>query len=267
MAPMDGTRATRTGELLTVGQVAERFGVTVRTLHHYDDVGLLVPSERSPSGYRLYAEADLDRLRHVVVYRRLGLPLDEVGALLAAAEPGAVVAHLRRQRETVLARLADLEGLVTAIDRALEKEMKGIDLTPQEQRELFGEHFSDDYAAEAEQRWGDTDAWEQSRRRTAGYGKEDWREIAAETDAINRRLAEAMRAGLPAGSAEAMDAAEAARRQISERFYDLTPEFHRHLGDMYLADPRFARTYEDIEPGLAQYVRDAIHADADRAGG
>lgn len=266
MEDMDGTRGARTGELLTVGQVAERFGVTVRTLHHYDDVGLLVPSERSPSGYRLYAEADLARLQHVVVYRRLGFPLDEVGALLAA-EPRAVAAHLRRQREAVLARLSELEGLVTTIDRALEKQMKGIDLTPQEQRELFGEGFSDEYAAEAEQRWGDTDAWQQSQRRTSSYTKADWVRIKTETDAIHRRFVEAKRAGLPAGSAEAMDAAEAARRQISERFYELSTEFHRNLGDMYVTDPRFTATYEDIEPGLAQYVRDAIHANADRAAG
>lgn len=264
MEPMDGIRAPRTGELLTVGQVAERFGLTVRTLHHYDDVGLLVPGARSAAGYRLYAEADLLRLRHVVVYRRLGFPLDEVRALLTE-EPGAVVAHLRRQRETVLARLTALEGLVTAIDRALEKEMKGIDLTPQEQRELFGESFSDEYAAEAEQRWGGTDAWQQSQRRTSSYTKADWARIKTETDMIHRRFAEAKRAGLPADSAEAMDAAEAARRHIHDNFYDLTPEFHRHLGDMYVSDPRFTATYEDLEPGLAHYVRGAIHADADRA--
>ncbi|MGX5358794.1 MerR family transcriptional regulator [Kocuria sp. KH4] len=264
---MDGRRPVRAGERLTVGQVAERFGVTVRTLHHYDDVGLLRPSERSAGGYRLYTEEDLLRLRHVVVYRRLGLPLERIEELLAAEEPGAVLVHLRRQRESVLSRLAELSDLVTAIDRALEREMTGIDLTPQERRELFGEGFSDEYAAEAERRWGHTEAWEQSRRRTAGYDAEDWKRIAAESAAINQRFVEALRAGLPAASAEAMDAAEAARRQIHDRFYDLPPECHRALGDMYVADPRFTRTYEDLAPGLAQYVRDAIHANADRAAG
>ena len=267
MGPMDGTRGPRTEELLTVGQVAERYGVTVRTLHHYDDVGLLMPGERSPAGYRLYTGADRARLQHVVVYRRLGFSLEEVAQLLTAAEPEDVAAHLRRQRETVLTRLAELEGLVTAIDRALEKNMTGIDLTPEEQRELFGEHFSDEYAAEAEQRWGGTDAWEQSRRRAASYTKEDWARLAAEGAAVNEQFAAALRAGLPPTSAEAMDAAEAARRHIHENFYDITPEFHRHLGDMYVADPRFTRTYEDVAPGLAGYVRDAIHANADRAAG
>lgn len=264
---MDGRQAVTADERLTVGQVAERFGVTVRTLHHYDDVGLLRPSERSAGGYRLYTQDDLLRLRHVVVYRRLGFPLERIEELLAAEDPGSVLAHLRRQRESVLARQAELADLVTAIDRAMEKQMTGIDLTPEERRELFGDGFSDEYAAEAERRWGGTDAWEQSRRRTAGYAKEDWQRIAAETTAVNERFVAVKRAGLPADSTGAMDAAEAARRQIHERFYDLSPEFHRALGDMYVADPRFTRTYEDLEPGLAQYVRDAIHANADRAAG
>lgn len=249
---------------LTVGQVARRYGVTVRTLHHYDDVGLLRPSERSGAGYRLYTGADLTRLQHVVVYRRLGFTLEEIGALLDGGPGPGLVDHLRRQRAAVMSRLDELQELVTALDRALESEMTGTDLTPEEQRELFGETFSDEYAAEAQERWGDTDAWRQSRERTARYTRSDWEEVKAETDAVNAAYVAAMEAGLPATSAEAMDAAESARRQIHDRFYDLTPDFHRNLADMYVADPRFTATYEDLRPGLAQYVRDAIHANADR---
>lgn len=252
--------------MLTVGQVADRFGVTVRTLHHYDDIGLLRPSERTTSGYRLYTDADLARLQHVVVYRRLGFALETIADLLDDdADRGTVAEHLRRQRGAVMSRLDELTSLVDAIDRALEKEMTGTELTPEEQRELFGDGFSDEYAAEAEQRWGDTPAWEQSRQRTARYTKADWEEVKVESDAINAAFVAALAAGLPAGSDEAMDAAERAREQISHRFYDLTPDFHRNLADMYISDPRFTKTYEDIHPGLARYLRDAIHANADRA--
>jgi MerR family transcriptional regulator, thiopeptide resistance regulator len=253
---------------LTVGQVAAQLGVTVRTLHHYDEIGLLVPGERTAAGYRLYTAADLTRLQHVVVYRRLGFSLEEIAALLtaqAAADTGAVVGHLRRQREAVMSRLDEMQDLVTAIDRALEKEMSGNKLTRQEQKELFGDSFSDDYAAEAQERWGETDAWKQSQGRTSNYTKEDWVQIKAEMEAAGTAFVAAMEAGLPATSEEAMDAAEQSRRQIEKWFYDLTPEFHRNLGDMYVADPRFTKTYEDIKVGMAQYVRDAIHANADRA--
>jgi len=141
---------------------------------------------------------------------------------------------------------------------------KQTDLTVGQVAELFGEGFSDEYAAEAQQRWGDTDAWRQSQARTSRYSKEDWVAIKAEADAVMEGFAAAKRSGQPAGSEPAMDAAEAYRRSVHDRFYDLSYDMHRGLADMYLADPRFTRTYEDVEPGLAQYVRDAVHANADR---
>ena len=249
---------------LTVGQVAEQYGVTVRTLHHYDEIGLLAPGERTSAGYRLYSDKDIARLQHVVVYRRLGFALEEIALLLddASADLGE---HLRRQRDVVMSRLDEMHELVTAIDRALEKEMSGTKLTKEEQKELFGDGFSDEYAEEAEQRWGETEAWKQSQRRTSTYTKEDWAQVKAEMDATNAAFVSAMIDGEPATSERAMDAAEQHRLHIHNRFYDLTTEFHRNLGDMYLADPRFTKNYEDIRPGLAQYVRDAIHANADRA--
>ena len=262
----EGTRMEPGGAALTVGQVADELGVTVRTLHHYDEIGLLNPSERSRAGYRLYSEADLERLQNVVVYRRLGFGLDEIAELIDAT--GADLEdHLRRQRAAVMSRLDEMHDLVKAIDRALEKEMSGIRLTTEEQRELFGESYSEDYAQEAEERWGDSDAWKQSQQRTSRYSKEDWVEIKAEMEAVGAALVEAKRSGAPASSERAMDAAEAHRLHIDRRFYEISPEFHRNLGDMYVADPRFTRTYEDQEPGLAQYVRDAIHANADRQDG
>ena len=261
LSPMTG--GTLLQPVWTVGRVSEELGVTVRTLHHYDQLGLLRPSGRSRAGYRLYTEADLERLQSIVVYRRLGFPLDEVAELLEA--DGADLArHLRRQREAVKTRLDEMRDLVAAIDRALEKEESGVKLTKEEQRELFGDGFSEDYAREAEERWGESEAWKQSQARTQRYGKEDWVQVKAEMEAVGQAFVEVKRAGLPADSPSAMDAAEAHRRHIHERFYDLSYEAHRGLGDMYLADPRFTKTYEDLEPGLAQYVRDAIHANADR---
>ncbi len=250
---------------LTVGQVAGTFGVTVRTLHHYDAIGLVVPSARSHAGYRLYTEADLARLSTVVTYRRLDLPLEEVRALLDGDGPPAE--HLRRQRDVVVSRLGELTALVTAIDRALEREMNERPATTEDLRELFGDGFGEEHRMEAEERWGETDAWAQSTRRTRGYTKADWEGVKAEQDRVNEALVAALRSGDPATSERAMEAAEAHRRLIHERFYDLDHGFHRNLADMYLADPRFAKTYEDLAPGLAQYVHDAIHANADRHDG
>ena len=246
----------------TVGQVAELFGVTVRTLHHYDEIGLLVPSERSGAGYRLYTDGDLARLQQVVVYRRLELPLEEIATLLDGDEDA--VDHPRRQRATVMSRLDELRELVSAIDRALEREMNDQPATPEDLKELFGDGFEDEYQQEAQERWGETDAWKQSQSRTKRYTKADWAQVKAEMDAVNAAFVAALASGEPAAGKAAMDAAEQHRLHIHERFYDLDHAFHRGLADMYVADPRFTKTYEDIAPGLAAYVRDAIHANADR---
>ncbi|MFB9731539.1 MerR family transcriptional regulator [Ornithinimicrobium kibberense] len=251
-----------TDDVLTVGQVAESLGVTVRTLHHYDEIGLVVPSGRSAAGYRLYTEEDLRRLQHVVVYRRLGFPLEEIGELLA--DGADVAAHLRRQRAAVTDRLDELAGLVSAIDKALEAEMSEYKITREEQRELFGDNFDESYAREAEQRWGDTEAWAQSQQRARSYTKEQWEQIKDEGDEINARYVRLMRDGVPAASAEAMDTAEAARQQICTWFYDCPRQMHAGIAEMYVADPRFTKSYEDIAPGLAQYVRDAVVANAAR---
>ncbi|GJO15983.1 MerR family transcriptional regulator [Mycobacterium marinum] len=250
---------------LTVGQVAERFGITVRTLHHYDEIGLLIPSRRAASGYRVYTSADLTRLSQVIVYRRLELPLDEIARLL---DVGNAVSHLVRQRERVMARLDEMKDLVEAIDLALEKAMTNTPMTDDDMRELFGDGF-DDYRAETEQKWGETAEWKESQRRTKSYGKDEWVRIKAEGQAIEKALSDAFRAGLPADSEEAMNAAEQHRRHVNRWFYDCPPAFHRNLGDMYVSDPRYIATYDESFglPGLAAYCREAIHANANRAGG
>lgn len=251
---------------MTVGETAAATGVTVRTLHHYDRIGLVTPQARSSAGYRLYSAADLDRLQQVVAYRRLGMSLEGIAVVLkdGGTEPGATRRVLERQRDLIEERLTELTRLLAAVDTALEADMKGHQLSPDEQKELFGNGFNDDYAEEAQERWGDTEAWAESRRRTKGYGKAEWEQVKADTERANELAAAAMDAGMPTDSEQAMDAAEAARLVIDTWFYPLDGEFHRCLGDMYVQDPRFTKTYDDVRPGLAAYLRDAIHANADR---
>lgn len=252
---------TRQGEALTVGQVADRFGVTVRTLHHYDEIGLLSPSERSSAGYRLYSDEDLVRLATVVTHRRLGLSLDEVGAIMRGE--GTPVEHLHRQRDAVMARIGELHELVDAIDAALEAEMNDRPATTKDLKRIFGHAYKDEWQQEAEERWGDTDAWRQSQERSATRTPAEWQEIKDESEQLEAALADAAHRGVAPDSDEASALAERHRASI-ERHYDCSHDFHRGLADMYLADPRFTQHYEDLEPGLAQWVHDAIHANADR---
>ena len=133
---------------------------------------------------------------------------------------------------------------------------------PVERFEVFGDFNPDDHAAEVEERWGDTEGYKESQRRAARNTKEDWQLINAEGQAAVDMVVAAMNGGMPADSQEAMDGAEAHRRQINDAFYDLSYQGHVGLAEMYLADARFTATYEKIAPGLAQYLHDAIKANA-----
>ena len=216
----------------TVGAVATLTGVSVRALHHYDRIGLVVPSVRTPAGYRGYTDADIERLHLVLVYRSIGLPLDEIHTLLDNADAD-VVAHLQRQHALLTEQAGRLKDTIKAVE-----------------------------AAEAEKRWGDTDAWKQSRQRTAGLTKDDWARVKADGDTLLDALAEAKRAGVVPGSPQADELAARHRASI-EQFYDCGDDMHRCLVQMYLADERFTRYYDEVEPGLAQYLHDIVVASLD----
>jgi len=142
----------------------------------------------------------------------------------------------------------------------------GMALSPEEQFEVFGtDKVGGEWAVEAEERWGETDAYRESRGRTAGYTKQDWIELKAEADAGLREFAQAMAAGVAPDSEAAMTMAEAHRSYLTRWFYDCSIEMHRGLAEMYVADPRFTTTFDTVAPGLAQYVHDAIVANAQRA--
>ncbi|CAM5530419.1 HTH-type transcriptional activator TipA [Streptomyces avidinii] len=247
----------------SVGQVAGFAGVTVRTLHHYDEIGLLSPSGRSGAGHRRYDDADLDRLQRILFYRELGFPLEEVAVLLDDPESDPRE-HLRRQHALLSGRIDRLQRMAKAVEHAMEANTMGINLTPEERFEVFGDFDPDEHAGEAERRWGGTDAYKESARLTASYTKADWQRIMARAEDINRRLAALLDAGADPESEEAMDLAEEHRGWINASYYFCTYEIHVSLGEMYVADERFTAYYEAVRPGLAVFVRDAITANAVR---
>lgn len=252
-----------TDELLTVGQVAERFAVTVRTLHHYDAIGLVTPSERSWADYRLYTSADLQRLARVVLLRRLEMPLAQIGEALD--DRSVLAQRLTERREAVMARRVELDALVEMIDTALTSEasMSEYKITHAEMKEIFGVGYDEAYDVEAQQRWGRTDEFKESRRRAASYDKETWERIKAESDDVMARFAQAKRDGAEPGSEQADAAVQAHRDQIERWFNPVPLPMLRGMGLMFSSDPRFAKTYDDVETGLAAYVTQAITAYCD----
>src|SRR5215203_6229958 len=250
----------------TVGRVAELSGVTIRTLHHYDEIGLLSPGGCSAAGYRIYEDRDLKRLQRILFYRELGFTLDEISTIVDDPRTDAL-GHLRRQRGLLNERIERLSAMVEAIDYELEARTMDIPLTPEERFEVFGRFRPEDHAEEAEQRWGETEAYKESNRRVSGYTKEDWQQLKAEEEEIRTRLAAAFEAGLAPDSEEAMAAVEAHRGYISRWFYECSNEMHRGLTEMYVSDERFRSHYDTQTPGLAEFIRQAALANAERRTG
>jgi hypothetical protein len=172
------------------------------------------------------------------------------------------LAALELQREMLANKAARTRTLAAAVERAINAERIGVRMTTEEMFEVFGDFDPAEYEDEVKERWGHTDAYAESARRTAKYTKTDWERFKAESEQIGRDTAALMDAGVPADDPRAMDLAEAARLQIDTWFYPCSHEMHVNLAQMYIADPRFTATYEKIHEGMARYWHDAILANA-----
>jgi DNA-binding transcriptional MerR regulator len=248
----------------TVSQVARMARVTVRTLHHYDEIGLLVPSSRSASGYRLYTDADLQQLHRILLLRELGFSLEAIRRLLDDPTYDLLEA-LRAQRELLSERLRKTQAVLRAVDRALEALEGRTAMKPDELFEGFEDFDHAKYEEEARERWGHTEAYRESARRTRNYGKEDWAKIKAESEALLQEMAALLAAGRSPDEPEAMELAERHRQHIDRWFYPLSHNAHRCLAELYESDARFRENYEKRAPGLAAFVAAAIRANAARA--
>lgn len=242
----------------TIGEVAELAGVTVRTLHHYDELGLLCPSERSDAGYRLYSYEDLGRLQEILIWRQLGFSLVEIGSLMDDPEYDRLSA-LEHQRDLVRGEIERLGALAAAVEAAIAAHRNG---TRVKETSMFEGFDPSEYEDEARERWGHTEAYQESARRARAYGEAEWSQIRAEAEAIVRELVALMRAGEPATGEAARALAERHREHISRWFYPCSLSMHRGLAEMYVTDERFRRSYERESAGLAAYFHDAIVANA-----
>jgi MerR family transcriptional regulator, thiopeptide resistance regulator len=261
---------TRDATEWTVGEVSELAHVSIRALHHYDEIGLLEPSGRTPAGYRLYVEADLDRLHQILLYKELGLGLDTIRRMLD--EPSVDRrTELEAQRALLVERRERTEAVIRAVDRMLDTMGKGTKMTTQEMFEGFEDlrNAPDDvrahhreHAEEAHERWAKTDAYAESMRRARRYAKADWEKIKAEAAAQEEHMAWLMEVGEDPEGEKARAGAEAMRVHIDRWFYPCSHEMHAGLADMYEADARFRRHYDERAEGLARFVARAIRTNA-----
>ena len=236
-------------------------GVSVRTLHHYDAIGLLVPGGRTAAGYRLYTDADLLRLQQILIGRELGLPLEEIRRSLDDPRFDRQAALLD-QRQRLCDRARQAEAMIRAIDAALAAFDEGLTTGEITMSDLFDGFDPARYEEEARQRWGHTDAYAQSAKRVKGYTPDEWKTLAAEQGAVYAAAFAALKDGKAPSSAEAMDIAERHRLSIDRWFYPCSHVMHQGLASMYESDERFRQSIDKHGEGLTTFLAEAIRANA-----
>ena len=238
----------------SIGEAAARAGVSVRTLHHYDAIGLLAPSEVTRAGYRLYDEAAMAKLEQILFFRELGFPLEQIRDIMAHPAYDAREA-MRRQRTLLEMQRARLDAMIARLDEALLG--RG---TPKP--EVFDmkeiERMKAQYADEVKARWGETDAYAQSEARTGAYGAGDWAAIQAGMD--ERMAAFAAVRDLAPEDTRVQAMVADWQQYITEHFYSCTDEILEGLGQMYEADGRFRQNIDRHGEGTAQCMARAIAA-------
>lgn len=252
-----------------VAEVAAIAGVTVRTLHHYDAVKLLVPSARSRAGYRLYTDADLLRLQQILIQRELGLPLERIRRALD--DPSFELRQaLLDQKAALEARLTQTHTMLQSVQAALAtfdtphtKANDGAEdmQNPQHLFEGF-EHQLDHqrYAGETRERWGNTDQYQEAAHRTKSYNASDWERFRAEQAQVYQELVRLMQTSAAPDSPEAAAVCERHRLLIDSWFYPCSRDMHRNLADLYEADSRFSENIDRFGAGLCGFLVAAIRA-------
>jgi len=254
-----------------VKDVAELSGLSVRALHHYDEIGLLTPSGRSAAGYRLYNDDDLLRLQQILIGRELGLSLEAIRRSLDDPEFDRRKALLG-QRAELERRAQSTAEMIRAIDAAIEtideRDAEDSKMDPKvDFKKIFNGFDPAKHAAEAEQRWGNTDGYKASVQRAKQYTEADWSKCRDEQGTIYAAAFAALSAGKSPEDPAAMDIAERHRLSFDRWFYPCSKEMHSRLADMWETDQRFADSIDKHGgAGLTKFLAAAVRANAHRSG-
>ena len=238
---------------MQIKEFADFTGVSVRTLHYYDEIGLLRPSYvDEQTGYRYYDEVCLERMQEILFYRELDFPLKNIFELLSSPGYDKQKA-LEQQRRLLVLKKERLERLIDALDSAKRGEyvMEAFDNKEYEETKKH-------YQAEVKERWGKTDAYKEHQEKTKDYSKDKWQDANAGLDAIMEEFARCKDSGANADSDEALALVKKLQSYITEQYYTCTKEILAGLGKMYVADERFRKNIDKHGEGTAEFVSEAI---------
>jgi len=239
-----------------IREFARLTGVSVRTLHYYDEIGLLKPSfVDEQNGYRFYDERCLERMQEILFYRELDFPLKDIGEIMSSPDYDKQTV-LKEQRRLLTLKKERLERLITALDGAMKGENLSMNIFDNSEFEAQREQ----YAKEAKEKWGSTKAYKESAEKTKDYSKEKWSNVSEGMDALMAEFAECRARGNAPESDEAQALVKKWQNYITENFYTCTKEILAGLGKMYIADERFKDNIDKHGKGTAEFMCQAIGA-------
>jgi DNA-binding transcriptional MerR regulator len=239
--------------MFTVKQLSKMAGVTPRTLHHYDDIGLLKPSRIGDNGYRYYGEEALLKLQQILFYRELDFPLDDIKKIMGRRDFD-VLGALQSHKDALQKQAVRLNRLLATVDNTIQH-LKGEKFMSQKGLfEGFSEEEQEKYAQEAEKMY-DPETVRESNRKWKSYSASEKESILAEGKSIYFDLAAAMPKGV---ASKEVQAVIARWHKYMQYFWSPNDEQLLGLADLYNDDPRFRDNYEKVAPNLSEFMREAV---------
>lgn len=243
----------------TIKKLAQMAGVSTRTLRYYDEIGILKPARINSSGYRIYGQNEVDRLQQILFYRELEVELDTIREIINDPAYDGTSA-LREHRERLLAKRSQLESLLSTIEKTITAREGRIEMSDKEKFEGFKQKMIDEnekkYGEEIRKKYGE-EAVRKSNDKFKGMSEEQYKEFEKLSGDVLETLKQAFETGDPAGEL-AQKAADLHRKWLSFTWPNYSSEAHAGLARMYVEDERFKAYYDREQPGLAEFLRDAV---------
>ncbi|NLM22135.1 MAG: MerR family transcriptional regulator [Peptococcaceae bacterium] len=243
----------------TVQKLSQLAGISARTIRYYDEIGILKPARINSSGYRIYGRAEVDRLQQILFYRELGVDLQSIKKIISSLAFDEVKA-LCEHREKLLAKRKQLDTLIQNVEKTIAQRQGRVKMMDKEKFEGFKRKLIEEneqrYGQEIRAKYGEKTV-EESNKKFMSMTAEQYAEFTSLEKEIKETLQAAVQTNDPAGEL-AQKAAELHRRWLCFSWNSYSKEAHAGLAQMYVNDPRFAAYYDEIQPGAAEFFRDAI---------
>jgi len=240
----------------TVLKLAVLAGISTRTLRYYDEIGILKPARINSSGYRIYGQAEVDRLQQILFYRELGISLESIKEIVTTPSFNGAKA-LEEHREQLLDKRKQLDLLIANVEKTIALKEGRMTMTDKEKFEGFKQKMLNDNEKKYGKKYGE-DIVNKSNEKLKNMTQEDHEEVTRLANEITDTLAKAFKNGDPA-SETAQKAADLHKQWLTYFWSDYSKEAHAGLAQMYVDDDRFKAYYDEKQPGSAEFLRDAIH--------